>query len=139
MSRLPYDDQLTPLNTDSLIEERVRDLIGRANLRQLWLLFLDVNDMQLPLLIPIDGLPAHPEAGTVATVIDNVVELMADIGAVGLVLVWERYGAATLTAQDIAWAHELAEACTNARVRLRAMLLSHRSGVRWIAVDDYCA
>ena len=58
---LPYEEtQLLPLTTDQDVERRVADLIGRANSRQLWLLFLDEFDIQLPLLIPIEGLPFEP-------------------------------------------------------------------------------
>ena len=137
MSRLPNNNRLTPLHSDTLIEDRVRDLIGRANRRQLWLIFLDEYDVQLPLLIPIDGLPSQPDAAGTTAVVTNVLELMDEIGAVGLVMVWERYGPSTLTPQDTAWAQSMAAACLGARLRLRAMLLSHRSGVRWIAPDDY--
>jgi len=137
MSRLPNNNRLTPLHSDTLIEDRVRDLIGRANRRQLWLIFLDEYDVQLPLLIPIDGLPSQPDAAGTTAVVTNVLELMDEIGAVGLVMVWERYGPSTLTPQDTAWAKSMAAACLGARLRLRAMLLSHRSGVRWIARDDY--
>lgn len=136
---IPSYDTHVPLTSDILIEERVRDLIGRANQRQLWLLFIDERNMQLPLIVPIDQLPSDPDPIATSAVVDNVVQLMDDIGAVGLILVWERYGQSQLNRQDLAWARSLATACVDARVGLRAMLLSHRSGVRWIAPDDYFA
>jgi hypothetical protein len=133
----PYDEsRLVPLASDAIIHERVTELIGRANQRQLWLLFLDEFDVQLPLLIPIDGLPPSPD-GYTPTVIANVRELMDDIGAASLIVVWERYGPAALSAGDTAWARALAAACVAEHLGLRAMLLSHRGGVRWLAPDDY--
>lgn len=133
-----YEDiQALPLQTDADIEQRVAELIGRANLRQLWLLFLDESNIQLPLLIPVDGLPTEPATEQTASVIARVNDLMGEIGAASVVLVWERYGAATLTAQDAAWVRSLHGACDEAQVRLRAMLLSHRTGVRFLAQDDY--
>jgi sugar phosphate isomerase/epimerase len=133
-----YEDiRVLPLQTDADIEHRVAELIGRANLRQLWLLFLDELNVQLPLLIPVDGLPTEPTTELTASVLARVDDLMGEIGAASVVLVWERYGAATLTAQDAAWARSLHEACDNARVPLRAMLLSHRTGVCFLAEHDY--
>lgn len=138
MKRQDYDEAaLSPLVTDDDIERRVAELIGRANIRQLWLLFLDGADRQLPLLIPIDGLPSQPTEQHTAGIVTQLSELMGDIGAASIILVWERYGAATLTAQDAAWARSLHDACESTGLPLRAMLLSHRTGVRWIAADDY--
>src|ERR1700709_2439671 len=52
-----------PLLGAADIEGRVRDLIGRAITRKIWLLLLDGERRQLPLLLPIDGLPTHAPAG----------------------------------------------------------------------------
>ncbi|HEX4443843.1 MAG TPA: hypothetical protein VHZ81_09750 [Galbitalea sp.] len=132
-----YDDTaLIPLSSDANIQDRVEQLIGRANQRQLWLLFLDELDLQLPLLIPIDGLPSEPSDEQTAQVLDRVREVMGEIGASSLVVVIERYGPATLTPQDIEWSRSLRRACDASGVALRAQLLSHRTGVRWIAADD---
>jgi hypothetical protein len=126
-----------PLITDDDIRRRVSDLIGRANVRQLWLLFLDSENIQLPLLIPIDGLPSEPTEDQSARVVMNVAEVMIDIEASSIVIVWERYGAPKLTAQDAAWARSLNQACRAHRITLRAMLLSHRTGVSWIGAPDF--
>jgi hypothetical protein len=125
-----------PLRTDSDIQKRVEQLIGRANVRQLWLLFLDDLDTQLPLLIPIGGLPPYPLDGQTADVLDHVREVMGDVGASSIVVVHERYASSTLSGPDIAWAQSLREGCAGTGITLRAQLLSHRSGVRWIADDD---
>jgi hypothetical protein len=130
------ESALQPLRSDAEIQERVEALIGRANMRQLWLLFLDELDVQLPLLIPIDGLPAVPSDDQTAEVLDRVSEVMGEIGASSVIIVIERYAAATLTEHDIAWAQSLRRGCEASGVVLRAQLLSHRAGVRWIAHDD---
>jgi hypothetical protein len=137
MTRHSFNDSTAPLTSDALIEARVRALIGRANLRQLLLLFLDADDYQLPLVIPIDRLPRDPKNKHTSAVIHNVVQLMDEIGAVGLVIVVERDGPARLSSIDYQWAHQLAKACRTAGVGPRAILLSHRHGIRWIAPDDY--
>ncbi|MEO6944598.1 MAG: hypothetical protein ABI053_07790 [Lacisediminihabitans sp.] len=58
-------------------------------------------------------------------------------GAHSFVFVLERYADATLIPADIAWARALHNACTEAGVALRGILLSHKCGVRWVAQDDY--
>jgi hypothetical protein len=127
---------LVPLTTDAAIQDRVEQLVGRANQRQLWLLFLDEFDVQLPLLIPIDGLPITPSDDETARLLDRVREVMEEIGASSLVVVIERYGAATLTPQDGDWARSIHRACEASGLSLRAQLLSHRGGVRWIDGDE---
>lgn len=136
---VPYEEtQTLPLTTDDDIERRVTELIGRANSRQLWLLFLDEQDIQLPLLIPIDGLPTEPTDEDGGRVVERVRELMGEIGACAVVAVLERYGSASLTAQDAAWIRSLRSACAEKNVALRAQLLSHRTGVR-LVTDEECA
>jgi hypothetical protein len=130
---VPYEEsELLPLVTDQDIERRVADLIGRANSRQLWLLFLDEFDIQLPLLIPIEGLPSAPTDEQTGAVLEKVREVMGEIGATTVITVIERYGASALTAQDAAWVRSLRLGCAERGLTLRAQLLSHRTGVRWI-------
>ena len=134
---VPYEEtQMLPLTTDQDIERRVADLIGRANSRQLWLLFLDEVDVQLPLLIPIEGLPPEPTDEQAGDVIARVRDLMGEIGASTVIVVLERYGPASLTAQDAAWVRSLRRGCEECGVTLRAQLLSHRTGVRWIGAEE---
>jgi hypothetical protein len=137
MRTTPAYNSLIPLRTDTMIEQRVCDLIGRANQRQLWLLFLDEDEVQLPLLIPIDGLPLRPTGEDTDSVVANVGHVMEVIGAAGLIVVWERYGPAHLSSNDTEWVRSFAKACGAIRLPLRAMLLSYRRGVRWIGVEDY--
>jgi hypothetical protein len=129
--------RLIPLTTDDDIETRARDLIGRANVRQLWLLFLNSDDVQLPYLVPISALPSEPTQIETLILIERIVSTMEKIGAVSVVTVWERYGSARLTPQDAAWARALDESCAGAGIVLRGMLLSHRTGVCWINPADY--
>jgi hypothetical protein len=133
------ETQLLPLITDDDIERRVADLVGRANNRQLWLMFLDEFDVQLPVLIPIESLPTEPTNDQTELVISQVRELMGEIGASSVITVLERYGTAALTAQDAAWSRSLRTCCTQNGVTLRAQLLSHRTGVRWIAESEFGA
>jgi hypothetical protein len=129
------DSTLVPLSTDALVRERAAALIGRAIRRQLWVMFLDEDDVQLPVLVPIEGLPAEPEAGD--QLARALRELVDRVAAHSVVLVLERYGGEELTASDRAWASALHDATAAGAVRLRGILLSHRRGVGWVAQDDY--
>ena len=134
---IPYEESgLLPLTSDHDIERRVADLIGRANSRQLWLLFLDEFEIQLPILIPIEGLPSEPTDDESGRVVERVREVMAEIGASSVVFVSERYGPATLSAHDEAWVRSLRKGCVERAVTLRAQLLSHRTGVRFLDADE---
>ena len=133
-----YDSQqLAPLTTDALIEERVTALIGRAARRQVWFLFVDAQDDQLPLLMPWGDHPSRPRSGDA----DHFAALLAQVreaaDASGVIVVIERYGSAELTKSDLAWANVLRGAALGSGMALRGVLLSHARGVRWVAPDDY--
>jgi len=140
MNPPPYDrERLPPLSSPAAIEERVRLLIGRAARRQIWLLFLDDEHRQLPLLVPVQdppGRPAVDDDRKFAAVLAHVEE---QTGARGFVAVLERFGGMTLTPADAAWARVLTEAASLSPLRLHGLLLSHARGVRWMAPDDYLA
>jgi hypothetical protein len=125
-----------PLTTDALVEERVGQLIGRAIQHQIWFLFLDADQLQLPLVIPVGELPARPDAfiGALAERLAAVVETEA---AHSVIVVIERYANPELTAADREWAKCLHDALEDHDIAVRGVLLSHRHGVRWVAQDDY--
>lgn len=131
-----YDDTtFVPLTTDALIEQRVGDLVGRAISRQLWFLFLDAEQIQLPMLIPIDR-PERPTA-QLTTVVQNIRQTVDVLDAASVIVVIERHASETLTPIDIEWARALSDAFSAQQLTLRGLLLSHRRGVRWITPDDY--
>ena len=132
-----YEETLTqPLSSDALIEQRVASLIGRAARRQLWFLFLDHEDVQLPLVLPFDDPPMRPDASiaNLAEVIDGAAEAA---NAKSVIVVIERYADATFTDADKEWARSIVAALDRRGVEVRSTLLSHRRGVRWFAQDDY--
>ena len=132
-----YDDTLThPLTSDVLIEERVVALVGRACRRQIWFLFVDRENVQLPLLIPVSDPPPLPDA-TVPSLVWKIGQSVRGLDAQSVIVVLERYADATFTAADKAWARELSEALDTVALPVRAVLVSHRLGVRWLAQDDY--
>ncbi|RFA17445.1 hypothetical protein B7R22_00095 [Subtercola boreus] len=127
----------TPLTTDAQIEDRVLALIGTAGHRQLWLMFLDHDDDQLPVVIPLDDLPRVPDRAQTDVLVGHLAGVLHQVAAVQIVLVWERPGKGKLTELDQAWARSIAENCSRRGVRLRAQLLSHTRGVTILHPADY--
>lgn len=129
----------TPLVSDEQIEARVSDLVGRALRRQWWMFFLDENDVQLPVVVPVEGAPLVPDEAATEHSAQGMAAIMEEIGAVQVILVWERPTGATVTMPDRTWARSLGEAARERGIRVRAQLISHCDGVRWLAPDDYVA
>ncbi|GMA24283.1 hypothetical protein GCM10025864_20420 [Luteimicrobium album] len=125
-----------PLATDEDVTERVRDIVGPAARRQLWLFFLDDDDCQLPVLLPVPDFPPSPDDGHAEQLAASLAAMIEELGAARVVVVWERRLDDRATTLDRAWAAQLAQACRTAGVRLRGQLLSHRRGVRWLAPDE---
>lgn len=126
-----------PLVTDELIEQRVRAIVGRACRRQVWMLFLDEDDVQIPLILPMADYPPFPGEGNAAVFAARVSEIVEVAGAARVIFVWERYAGEQLTSTERAWARELQKACLSEGVQVRAQVLSHKRGVRWMAPEDY--
>jgi hypothetical protein len=126
-----------PLVSDELIEQRVQALVGRACTRQVWMFFLDGKNVQLPLVIPMADYPESPGGGNAESFAASVRDIVEVARAAQVIFVWERYGSDMLTPTDCAWAQQLHNACATEGVVVRAQLLSHRRGVRWIAAEDY--
>lgn len=132
-----------PIPTDHDVQDRVASLLECAVRRQWWTLYLDEDDVQFPILMPMAGYPDSPdepapECGTAAALLANRLSVIVDeIGAAKLVFVWERPGPAESTEADRAWARALSEACRAEGLAVRAQLILHDDGVRWFAPDDY--
>ncbi|UUT35523.1 hypothetical protein [Microbacterium elymi] len=60
MTKQTAADREAPLTDDSLLTERVSHLLGQAHRRQIWMMFLDEDDVQAPLIIPCADLPSDP-------------------------------------------------------------------------------
>jgi hypothetical protein len=132
-----YEESVTqPLTSDALIEERVSALVGRACRRQIWFLFVDSDSVQLPLIIPVADPPALPDAG-VAQLAGNIAQGVESMDARSVIVVLERYSGPEFSAADKAWARALGSGFDAAGLPMRAVLVSHKHGVRWFAADDY--
>lgn len=135
----PFDDVAdVSLATDEALLERVRELVEGAYRQQLWFMFLDDDDRQLPLLVPFD-VPDRPEGEHRARLGPFVAALVDDIRPRCIVVVLERPGIDTLTSGDREWFAVVDDACRVAGVHRRGPILAHDDGFRWIAAEDLLA
>lgn len=124
-----------PLLTDADVHERVRALVGPAITdRQLWIMFVDGDNRQAPVIMPISDIPREPEPRmlrNLGEVLAGVCpELATDAGAGSVILTVERRGLDGVLPTDRAWADALGAACAEAEVALRGVYLSTERGVR---------
>jgi hypothetical protein len=132
-----YEDTVTqPLTSDSLIEERIAALVGPACSRQIWFLFLNGENVQLPHIIPVSDPPVMPNPA-VSQLVGNITQAGDGLDARSVIVVLERYADSEFTPADKAWARALHTAFEVTGLPMRAILVSHRRGVRWLTPDDY--
>ena len=129
------DERLT---ADEDVMQRVGALLQRAVRRQLWLMFLDDEARQLPVIMP-SYVPRSPSDGHRSHFASFVGVLTEDVEADAIVMVYERRGSDELRDADRRWLRFIADACTEASVPLRGPLLLHDGGARWIAPEDYAS
>jgi len=118
------DTKELPLTTDEHVLERVKILVRTAMRRQLWLMFADGDDRQLPLLMPTD-VPRSPEDADPANLARFIREMTDGLDV------------DSISEDDRAWFRLVRDACAMAELRLRGPLLCHTRGVRWVAPEDY--
>jgi len=125
-----------PLITDEDVLERVTLLVRNALRRQLWLMFLDGEDRQLPVLMPTD-VPANPKTTDATNLARFIRGVNDELEATSIVVSLERRGSDEISNDDRAWFRLVRDACAMAELRLRGPLLVHTRGVRWVAAEDY--
>ena len=137
MTPQPYETARdAALTTDELVLTRVADLIQHSIRRQIWLMFLDEEKRQLPLLMP-SYVPRRPEAGALGPFGEFLAGLFDEVDAASMVIIYERVGSDTLSDPDREWFRLIKAACLAERIPLHGPLLAHDGGVRWIAPEDY--
>ena len=123
------------LADDEVLLERVRDVVEGAYRRQVWLLFLDVEHRQLPIVIPHD-VPSSPNRGHRAGFGPFIAGLVEELRPASIVVVLERPGRDDLRRGDREWFAVIDDACRAAGVVRRGPILAHDDGFR-IAAEDF--
>lgn len=122
------------LLTDADVLARVRRLVGTAITdRQLWIMFVDGDGRQAPVIAPVSDLPPRPDAlvPRLGDLLAQVVpDLRTDLGHGSVILTLERLGPDMTGPPDRDWAQALTDACIAAAVELRGIFLSTPGGVR---------
>jgi hypothetical protein len=126
-----------PLTTDDAVLERVEQLVGPAIVpRRLWVMFVDGDQRQAPVMMPIDDIPPRPDRtveGLRAVLAGFVPDLATDTGPGSVVFVLERLGDERVTSVDRAWVEALTKTCGDVRVAARGVYRSTPDGVRRLA------
>jgi len=127
-----------PLRTDDDVARRVSALIGCATgSDKLWLLFVDGDDRQAPVVVPVEELPGPPDGEVVAGLGDVLEgflpELATATGAGSVVFVRERPGPDFVLPADRAWAEALTTMCREREIRSRGVHLSTRGMTKRIS------
>jgi hypothetical protein len=129
----PEYDLLAPLNTDTDVLDRVDHLVSHdaRRGRSLWLMFLAADGVQLPVVVPIDDVPAHPEPGAAGQICDVIARVLNDAVPDGsVVITLARDNGRAVTDSDQQWFTALQAAAAQTGVSLSMVCLATTDGVR---------
>lgn len=129
-----------PLVTDAeVLRRRWRSLMGPEGFgrRSLWLILLDADGVQLPVVMPIDDVPARPDVAMMdglGAVVKQVLEADSHVHSVAALL--SRPGGDLATAADWAWAREVGRAFARAEVPTWPVHLATAGRVQRLTLDQ---
>src|SRR5215472_171134 len=129
---VPGSDIAFPLRTDEDVLRRV-DLLVDLDARQqrsIWLLFLSASGVQLPVVVPIDGVPEYPDLTTARSLCWVIAEaLRHNVPGGHAIVVLTRPGGGAADDADLNWAATLHRAAGERGASLRMVCLATPSGV----------
>lgn len=138
-SRGPGIDLAAPLSTDQDIIRRVDHLLDQDSRRHrsLWLLFLSGEGVQLPVVVPIDDVPARPDSLLARNLCGVIADVLGDVAAAGsAVVTLTRPGDETVDASDREWFHTLHMAARERGAAVRLICLATQAGTRQFTLED---
>lgn len=122
----PDHDMSAPLLTDADVLDRVGSCIDQQSrdARSLWLMFVDHDSIQLPVLVPIEGVPEHPDPADARAICKVISQVLRDAVPGGsTVIALARPGTGRLGESDRQWASALREAADEG-TRIRMVCLA---------------
>lgn len=141
------DPRTRVLHTDDQLRDMIDLLLQKANIRQMWLLFIDpagrLGDPLMPMadyphdpleLVRADDLGEVPQA---QLLMQRTGMLREITGNAEVAFVWERRGDDVFRADELAWSRAMAEQAESQGIPLRAQFLLHDGGARQLHPDDY--
>jgi len=108
---------------------------GGFGLRTLWVIFLDEEGYNLPLVMPIDDLPLLPD-DTVDNLMMTLKQTMTESAAASAAFLVSRPGPRRKRPDDIAWAAALRTGAAQHHIRTWPIHLATRHGVEPFSPDD---
>jgi hypothetical protein len=104
-------------------------IVPAAVRRQLWTLFFDSNDVALPLMVPLEGVPVTPDVAAVEHYADALDAVASEFGAASVAFVLERPGPSASSPSDDRWADALSGLGRHRAFEVRPVLLCADAGV----------
>lgn len=126
----------SPLSSDDDILDRLDMLIDTALCRQVWFMFLDGDDRQLPVIMPM-FVPERPHRSDARRFGNLIRRSGAEMDAATAVITYERRDDAALSPADRLWLSTLRAACLESGLGFRGPYLCHRDGIDVVPPDDY--
>lgn len=121
-----------PVRTDSDVLARVAAITSGQppEPRALWLFFIGPDGLQSNVVVPIDPLPAAPDAALVGNVCHIVSEVLSGSLPGGqAVLTLSRSGTAEHTEEDLRWLRALQDGAARHQTPVRMLCLATPAGV----------
>jgi hypothetical protein len=122
-------DPHEPVRDVGDLVRHVEAIVPVAVRRQLWTLFFDDDDVPLPLMVPLEGIPEMPDTSALEHYGDALAAVATEFGAATVAFVLERVGAATSRPSDRRWAEGLEVLGRGRPFEVRPVLLCGNDGV----------
>jgi hypothetical protein len=140
MTSPPTAETLTsPLRTDADVLARIEQLIAPADrVRQsLWLFFLDQDQAQLPVVMPIADVPDDPDPELVGNLCWTIAEALGGSGPAGSVVITLTHpGPASPGDADRTWHTRLRDGAAAHDAHVRMMCLATPEGVAPLSLSS---
>jgi hypothetical protein len=126
-----------PVSDAQGLADRVGELLPVAVRRQLWTLFFDDDDVQLPMMVPLEGIPDRPSPSAVRSWGLALEAVVAEFDVAWVSFVVERPGGAEETESDTAWCEALIALGATTSLVVRSVLGCTDDGIRpWVVAPS---